>query len=58
MSQVTYRGGVKDVKVFYRESGPPDAPKPLLPHRLSPRWTHVPGPDPPKLADRYRGHRT
>lgn len=54
MSQVTYRTtDVKDVKVFYRESGPPDAPKLLLLHGF-PTAGHMFRDLIPKLADRYR----
>ncbi len=54
MCQVTYRTtDVKDVKVFYRESGPPDAPKLLLLHGF-PTAGHMFRDLIPKLADRYR----
>ena len=53
MSQVTYRTtDVKDVTVFYRESGPPDAPKLLLLHGF-PTAGHMFRDLIPKLADRF-----
>jgi pimeloyl-ACP methyl ester carboxylesterase len=53
MSQVIYRTtDVKDVTVFYRESGPPDAPKLLLLHGF-PTAGHMFRDLIPKLADRF-----
>jgi pimeloyl-ACP methyl ester carboxylesterase len=54
MSHVTYRTtDVKDVTVFYRECGPPDAPKLLLLHGF-PTASHMFRDLIPKLADRFR----
>lgn len=54
MSRVTYRTtDVKGVKVFYRQSGPPDAPKLLLLHGF-PTAGHMFRDLIPQLADRYR----
>jgi pimeloyl-ACP methyl ester carboxylesterase len=54
MSKVTYRtSDVKDVTVFYRESGPTDAPKLLLLHGF-PTAGHMFRDLIPKLADRFR----
>jgi len=54
MSRVTYRtADVNGVKVFYRESGPPDAPKLLLLHGF-PTAGHMFRDLIPQLADRFR----